>query len=77
MYFFKKTNTHESECPDGPVPAVWLVMYGQALRNSAKVLSISSQMLIFDLGIVSDLFSRYFRRDGAIKCKEWLKLCCG
>lgn len=29
------------------------------IRNTAKVLNISSQVVIFDLGVVSDLFSRY------------------
>lgn len=77
VYFFRKMNTHESEYWNSPVLTAWLVVNGQSLKNSAKVLNISSQMLIFDLGIVSDLFSRYFRRGGAIKCKKRLKLCRG
>lgn len=40
------------------------------VRNTDKVLNISSQILIFDLGIVSDLFSRHLRRDGATRCRQ-------
>jgi len=46
------------------------------IRNTAKALNVSSQALIFDLGIVSDLFGRYLRKDGAVRCRQQLKLCC-
>ena len=58
------------------VSSLQLVTYGQSLGTQAQILNVLSEALIFDLGIVLDLFSRYLRKGGVVGWRQQLKLCC-